>query len=429
MISIETIKEIIKSNEEFILKEIKNIIKRENIFFSSGARKVNTIFGVRRSGKTFLLYDLFKENSASSLYIDFEDERLKDISGQDLEKLKEGFFELKPHLLEKPRSVFLFLDEIQNVTGWEKFARRIVEREGINVYIAGSSSRITPSRVHSSLRGRAWSIEIYPFSFKEFLKTRNVDLENSIYGKNKVLIKNFLMEYLKWGGFPEISFSESDFAKAKTLKEYLDAMFFKDLVERFDITNILLLETLKENLFSSFSTKFSLTSFYKNYKDKFPFSKDSLFSYYKYFLESMLIFETRIFSDSAFKRMRNLPKIYLVDTGLSRKVRGSDYGRLLENAVFLELKRDGYDIYHFEENGECDFILKKEGNALRTIQVSWELVDNNRERELRGLIEACRFLKLSEGTIITYDQEETFSENNMIISVIPYWKWLSKKDL
>lgn len=233
MISSETIKEIIKSNEDFILNEIKNIVQRENIFFSSGVRKVNIIYGVRRSGKTFLLYDLFKKNSSNSLYIDFEDERLRDINAQDLEKIKEGFFELKPYLLENKEVSFLF-DEIQSMDGWEKFARRIVERERINVYAAGSSSRITPPKVHTSLRGRAWSIEIYPFSFTEFLTSKNIDLESSIYGKNKIIIKRNLLEYLKWGGFPEISFLESDFAKNKVLKEYLDAMFFKDLVEPSD---------------------------------------------------------------------------------------------------------------------------------------------------------------------------------------------------
>jgi len=108
--------------------------------------------------------------------------------------------------------------------------RRIVERDRVNVYIAGSSSRIIPSKIHTSLRGRAWGIEIYPFSFTEFLKTKDVDLKGSIYGKKKLLIKKYLKDYIKWGGFPEISFVESEFAKTKILKEYLDAMFFKEWI-------------------------------------------------------------------------------------------------------------------------------------------------------------------------------------------------------
>ena len=426
MISTETIKEIIISNEEFILNTVQEIVKRENILFPTSLHKVNIIFGVRRSGKTFLLYNLFKENKDHALYIDFEDERLKDVSASDLEKIKDCFLELKPHLLKDRRVTFLF-DEIQSVDEWEKFARRVVEREGINLYVTGSSSKMMPLKIHTSLRGRAWSVEIHPFSFREFLKAKKIDLDQSVYGRSKVLVKTHLLEYLKRGGFPEVSLLKSDFEKTKVLKEYIDAMFFKDLLERFNITNIQLLETLKEGLFSSFSAKFSLTAFYKNYKDKFPFSKDSLFSYYKYFQESMLIFETRVFAGSVYKRLRNLPKIYLVDTGLARRVKTVDYGRLLENAVFLELRRGGFEIYHLEENGGCDFVSKRE-DIIKTIQVTWELGENNREREIQGLIRSCKALGVEEGLIITYDQEEIFDQDDIKIEILPFWKWVSRKD-
>lgn len=423
MIGTEILKEIIKSNEEYILNNIKNIIKREQTFSPPGIHKVNIIYGVRRSGKTFLLYQLFKANSPNSLYIDFEDERLKNIVSSDFEKVKEAFFEMKPSLLEQKEIFFLF-DEIQDIEGWEKFVRRIVEKERIGVYVAGSSSTITPLKIHTALRGRAWSIALYPFSFVEFLRTKNIALADSFYGKTKIIIKKYLLDYLKWGGFPEISFLESDFSRTKILKEYMDAMFFKDLVEKFHVTNILLLESLKEGLFSSFSAKFSLSSFYKNYKQKFPFSKDSLFSYYKHFLDSMLIFETRIFSTSAYKRTRNLPKIYLVDTSLARRVTSLDSGRLLENAVFLELKRKGFEIFYYQEEGECDFIVKKDGNKPEAIQVTWELQDRNREREIKSLVRCCKSLGIKRGTIITYDQDEAIAEDNIKINVIPFWKWI-----
>lgn len=425
MVSAEKLKDIIISNEDFILNEIKKIVHRENICFPSEARKVNIIYGVRRSGKTFLLYDLFQRNRNHALYFDFEDERISGMTAQDLEKIKESFFELKPHLLEKQaekQPIFFLLDEIQNVEGWEKFARRAAEKDGISVFVAGSSSAITPRKIHSSLRGRAWSIEISPFSFTEYIKAKNIKPITSPYGRNKIFLKKYLHDYLKWGGFPEIASLQSDFEKNKVLKEYLDAMFFKDLVERYQTTNILLLETLKESLFSAFSAKFSLSSFYKNFKDKFPFSKDSLFSYYKYFLESMLIFEARIFSPSAYKRMRNLPKIYLVDTGLARKVKTADSGRLLENAVFLSLKRKNYDIYYFEEKSECDFVAKIAEGEYEAFQVTWELAENNREREIKGLMDACKYLGLEKGTIITFDQEEEIVREGIRIEVKPFWK-------
>ena len=428
MISSELIKDIIKSNEEFILNEITGIVPRKDIieptkFASDNLRKVNILHGVRRSGKTFLLYDIFQENKESSLYIDFEDERLRDIELDDLDLIKESFFELKPHLIDT-KKVFFLLDEVQNIDGWERFARRITERENIIVYAAGSSSKITPKNIHTSLRGRAWGIEVFPFSFPEYLQIKGLDLKSSVYGKNKVLIKNALSDYLTWGGFPEVSLVDSEFEKKKILREYLDAMYFKDLVEKYEISNIPLLETLKENIFSSFSAKFSLTAFEKKYRGSFPFSKDYLYSYYNNFIESMLVFETRLFTSSAYKRRRNPPKVYLVDTGLTRNVGTVDYGRLLENAVFLELKRKGGEIFHADQNGECDFVVKDQTGEIHAIQTTWELGEHNKEREIKGLVKTCEKLTIRDAEIITFNQEASYTKNNIKVNIVPFWKWL-----
>ena len=424
MISKELLKEIIVSNEEFITQQIKKIIKREGISFPEILNKVVILYGVRRSGKTYILYDLFKKYKSQALYIDFEDERLTDFETRDFEVLKEAFLELKSHLIGK-EIIFLF-DEIQNIEGWEKFCRRITERENIKIFVAGSSSRIMPMEIHTSLRGRAWSIEITPFSFREYLRLKGINIKDKkiIYGSKKALIKNFFSEYIKWGGFPEVSLLKSDFEKRKVIKEYLEAMFFKDLVERFNITNIHLLKILTEKLFSSFSLKFSLTAFYKQYKEKFPFSKDTLFSYYNYFLESMLIFEIRKFSESSYKRLRNPAKIYLADTGICKKVTSADQGRVLENIVFLGLRKIREEIFYFDENRECDFIVKDNQGKLFPYQVTLELKEENREREIDGLTEACKRLKIKEGTIFTYDEEDSIVAEGIHIKIIPVWKWL-----
>ena len=427
MISSELIKDIIKTNEEFILHEITDIVPRldiiEQIKFASGnLKKVNILHGVRRSGKTFLLYNIFQKNKGSSLYIDFEDERLRDIEIDDLDLIKESFFELKPYLIDK--KVFFLLDEVQNVVGWERFARRITERENITVYAAGSSSRITPKNINTSLRGRAWGIEVFPFSFQEYLQIKGLKLKSSVYGKNKVLIKNALSDYLTWGGFPEVSLVDSEFKKKKILKEYLDAMYFKDLVEKYEISNIPLLETLKDNIFSSFSAKFSLHAFEKKYRGSFPFSKDYLYSYYNNFKESMLVFETRIFTSSAYKRRRNPPKLYLVDTGLTRNVGTADYGRLLENAVFLELKRKGKEIFYADYNGECDFIIEDKTGENLAVQVTWELGEHNKGREIKGLVKTCEKLDIKDAEIITFAQEDSYKKNNIKVNTIPFWKWI-----
>ncbi|MFH1938825.1 MAG: DUF4143 domain-containing protein, partial [bacterium] len=227
--------------------------------------------------------------------------------------------------------------------------------------------------------------------------------------------------------FPEVLLLKSDLEKRKVIKEYLEAMFFKDLVERFNITNIHLLKTLTEKLFSSFSTKLSLTAFYKQYKEKFPFSKDTLFSYYNYFLESMLIFEIKKFSESSYKRLRNPAKIYLADTGICKKVTSADLGRVLENVVFWGLRKKGEEIFYFDENRECDFIVKDNQGKLFPYQVTLELKEENKEREIAGLIEACKRLDIKEGIIFTYDEEGSAVAEGINIQILPVWKWLLKE--
>lgn len=424
MITKELLKEIIVSNEEFILNEIKEIVERESVSFPEKLKKVMILYGVRRSGKTYVLFDLFNKNKDCSLYVDFEDERLSGFEAKDFEVLKDSFLELKPHLLGK-EIVFLF-DEVQNVNGWERFCRRIVERENTKVYVSGSSSKIMPMEIHTSLRGRAWSVEITPFSFREFISLKGIDRNDKsfIFGKRKVLIKKYFSEFTKWGGFPEVLLLKSDADKRKVIREYFEAMFFKDLVERFNITNIPLLKSLTEKLFSSFSLKLSLTAFYKQYKGKFPFSKDTLFSYYNHFLESMLIFEVRKFSESSYKRLRNPAKIYLVDTGICKKVSSTDSGRILENIVFLELRKKGNEIFYFEEEGECDFIVKTGSGEFLAYQVTLELKEVNREREIKGLIEACRRINRKNGIIFTHDEEGSEVIEGINIKILPVWKWL-----
>lgn len=429
MLTKAAIKEVIVSNEEFILQKVRNIIRRNDVRFPESLNKTVILFGVRRSGKTFILFDLFRQYRERSLYIDFEDERLAGFQVKDFELLRSSFLELKPDRANG-ETVFL-LDEVQNVKGWEMFCRRMVEREKAKVFASGSSSRMMPFEIHTGLRGRVWSVEVLPFSFVEYLTIRNLDLreKDSLYGKRSIALRNYFSEYLTWGGFPEISLTESEFEKKKLLKEYFSAMFFRDMVERYHMTNMPLLDALTDKLFTSFSTRLSLNSFYKQYKDKFPFSKDMLFRYYKDFLSSMLVFEVRKFSESTYKRMRNPAKIYMVDTGLCRRVGSEDSGRLLENAIYLELRRRNCEAFYFEEGVECDFIAKTEESKFMAIQVAFELHEQNREREIGGLVAACEHLGIKEGVVLTYDgDEEEFKVGKITVNVAPAWRWLISRD-
>lgn len=423
MISKAILKDIIVSNDQFIQQQVKDIVVRKDIALPEALKKAVVFYGVRRSGKTFILFDLFKKYMDCALYVDFEDERLTEFDVRDFERLREAFLELKPELIGK--ELAFFLDEVQNIEGWERFCRRAVERESIRIFVTGSSSKMMPQEIHTELRGRAWGIEVLPFSFREYLDSKGIAIEHrDAYGPGKAVIKKHFYDYMKWGGFPEVSYLGSDLERMKLLREYLGAMFFRDLVERYSITNITLLDALTDRLFSSFSLKFTPSSFYKQYKDKFPFSKDLLFRYYKYFLQSMLVFEVRMLSESTYKRMRNPAKLYLVDTGLCKRVSSADAGRLLENVVYLELRRRGHEVYYFEAKRECDFVIKGEDEGLMPIQVCYELTGDNRKREIEGLVEACRWVGKNEGTLLTYDEEEEFDSDGIKIKVRPVWKWL-----
>jgi len=426
MISKNLIKEIILSNRSFILESVSGIVPRVAAEIAAPGKTV-IMHGIRRSGKTFILYDIFRRNLDAALYLDFEDDRLAGFTAADFLTVQDAFLELRPETAG--RIVYLF-DEIQHVEGWERFCRRVTERETAAVYVTGSSSRLMPLEVDTAIRGRAWSVTVFPFSFSEFLQLRmgKLDANELLYGTGKVETKRLFAEYAKWGGFPETVLAADPLDKTKLLKEYLRAMFFRDLVERYGMTNIALFDALADKLFSSFSTRLSLTAFYRQYKDLFPFSKDLLFQYFHNFEESMLIFAVRKFSESSYKRNRNPVKIYPADTGLCRRVASEDAGRILENIVFIELARQGMEVYYFEEKQECDFIVKNgDGAGFAAFQVCQELTDENRRREVGGLIAACRHLNVNEGTILTDDQEWEEDVEGVKIRVLPVWRWLIDK--
>ncbi|MFH0807680.1 MAG: ATP-binding protein [Elusimicrobiota bacterium] len=424
MINKSILKEILLTNEEFIKTRAGKLVPRVNIKLPSELNKVIIFYGVRRCGKTHILYDLFLKNKDNSFYMDFEDERLQGFKLEDFENLRESFFEIKPNLINK--EINLFLDEVHNIPGWEKFARRMVEKENARIFVTGSSSKIMPREIQTSLRGRSWSIEVNTFSFLESLSIKNVKLEKhpALSSSLKLHIKNYFNDYLHWGGFPEVLLLSDDYEKGKILNEYMEAMFFKDLVERFNVSNTRLLSMLMETLFSSFAAKFSLTSFYKKNKQNLPFSKDTLFAYYKHFLESMLVYEVRIFSESSYKRQRNPSKLYLADLGLCKRTASADLGRMLENLVFLNLRKNNREVYYFSEINECDFIVKDYKGLFTSFQVTHELSDNNRARELDGLVSACERLKLKEGLLLTSGQEDSITYKKHKVKILPVWKWL-----
>jgi predicted AAA+ superfamily ATPase len=421
----ESKKEIFKILiNEFHESRLPAVLKRD-LTIPLLSNKIITITGSRRAGKTFFFYQLISElrqqtPSERILYVNFEDDRILPLSLKDLNELLEAYFELHPEV--KENKFFLFLDEIQNIEGWESFVRRIYDKENVNIYITGSSSKLLSREIATSLRGRTLEYKIYPLNFNEFLKFKGIDLKPDFaYSKVRYRIKKLLNEYINFGGFPEVVTANDDL-KLSILKNYFNLVIYRDLVERFAIRNVKLLKDMLKFLLTNVSTTFSINAYFHSLQPQYHFSRETILEYLSYLEEIEVIQIIPIFSYSIKVQQVNQKKIYVLDNGLRNAVSfrfSQDEGRLVENTVFNQLKRKGVDVYYWKKKGEVDFVVRENGK-LTAINVSYgQKLD---EREVNGLLEFKDTFKgeVKRLLIITRDMEKTEKG----IDYIPLWKWL-----
>jgi|Deesub1362A_J573_1020465.scaffolds.fasta_scaffold00005_385 hypothetical protein len=419
----ETIKELIILSQEQEVKLIKRDLK---IHF---AGRINSIIGPRRAGKTFFIYQnikqLKKKNKDKIIYINFEDERLLPIKKQDLDLILEAYYELYPE--NKGEKLYVFFDEIQAAPHWQYFVRRLHDQENIEICITGSSSRLLSKEIATQLRGRTLTYFIFPYSFKEFLKAKGIALERHFeYKPILYKIKKLLEEYTEFGGFPEIT-DKDDLLKTKILQEYFDLIFYKDLVERYKIRNFDIVKEIQLYLVNNFSSYFSTNKYYKLLKSQGKkVSKNTLFTYISCIEDINFAFLVPKYGKLK-EQFANPKKVYIIDTGLINAVAfkvSKDIGRLYENIVFIELKRRGKEVYYWKNKYECDFLVKEREKIKEAIQVCYEITEENKEREVNGIVEAMEEFKLKEGLVITGDHEgeETIKDKKIVYK--PLWKWL-----
>lgn len=389
-----------------------NLVVREVDRSVIETRKITAISGIRRSGKSTLLKQIAK-NLKGYYYLNFEEERLIDFSHADFNMLYEVFLE---NFGEQKTFIF---DEIQNVYGWEKFVRRIFDERN-KVFITGSNAKLLSSELATSLTGRHLKLELFPFSFKEFLLQKNIAIKDFYDTKEKSSMVNYLKAYLKLGGFPEIVISQN----VEELKQLYQDVLLKDLIVRFKIRDV---KAFRELALFLISNAASLASF-NNLKKLLGFKSVTTVKNHVDFLEeAYLIFSVPKFDYSLKKQIINERKIYAIDTGIINSVAFSfseNLGHILENAVYIELKRRGYSIYYHRDKKECDFLIKQGTRITQAIQVTETLNMKTKDREIDGLVEAMKYHRLSGGAIITFDQEEEFKIKNRLIKIIPIWKWL-----
>ena len=359
------------------------------------------ITGIRRSGKSTLLHQLLKK-LPNFYYLNFEDTRLISFEPSDFVKLDQVFNE------EFGSSEFYILDEVQNVKGWEIFVRSRLDRHK-KLFITGSNASLLSKELGTRLTGRHINIEIFPFSFQEALRFMGQDPSH----------KSFETYFYK-GGFPEYL----KYNNLEILRELLLDILYRDIISRYNIRETRALQEMTLYLLTNIGKEFS----YNSLKKMFGFgSVNTPISFISYLEDSYLLFTISKFDYSLKKQLVNAKKVYSVDNAMSIANSASftsDKGRMLENIVFLALLRTYREIYYFREKGECDFLVKVDGVLKIAIQVTYELNEDNKRRELEGLTEAMEKLGIEEGFILTYGQEDELTIEGRTIKIKPAWKWI-----
>ncbi len=404
---------------EILLAEFRNTLNNIHYFvrrdyaFPKAMHIIKVALGMRRTGKTWFLYqtiqDLLAQNVPldSILYLNFEDDRLLPMDQQGMAALLESFYSLFPE--NHQRQCYLFLDELQNVQDWQLVIRRFLDTKKAEIFLTGSSAKLLSKEIATSLRGRSLAIEIWPYHFGEYLRANQIEIPSKPIGRMVLdIYGKHLNEYMKKGGFPAVQVLTENWHR-EALQNYVETVIFRDVIERYGVTNISLLKYLAHSLLKNFACTFSVNKFFNDIKSQgFEAAKDTIYNYLTYLEDAFLIATVPVYTESLRRRQITAKKIYAVDTGLIQANVFSQHenaGRLLENLIYHDLRRANKKIFYYVTSSgyEIDFLTQSPEGKKELIQVVWNMSDpKTREREKRALHEAEEELNIP-GKII--DQE------------------------
>jgi len=420
--------------DDFQERDFPELVARDNAF-SEIPGKADVAIGMRRTGKTFFCYQKMKElldtgvKRQQVIYLNFEDERLLDFSVKDFQSILDVYYGRFPE--NKDLKCYFFFDEIQRIDQWEMFIRRLLDTEKVRIFLTGSSSKLLSTEIATSLRGRSLSTEIFPFSFTEYLNAKGLFAKppQNFSSRTAATLRRAITDYLEAGGFPEV-LDLGPNLRVEVLQSYINSVILKDVIERHRVSNVIALKHLVSHIMHAPGGKFSVNRFYNTLKSMaVKCTKNSLYEYLDHLLDAYLLYRVPIHSHSEKARMLNPPKMYTVDTGLLNAMafrKSANNGPLLENLVFLHLRRKGYESEYVNtrDGNEADFFARhKISRKVFLIQACWDMTDQNTfNRELRGLQSAMNELSIDSGTIVTWDDETNLEKEN--INVVPVWKWL-----
>jgi len=407
-------------------------IKSRELELPVDVSKAITVFGLRRVGKTYLLYQTVKKligqiSIENIFYINFEDYRLDGITSKDLSRIVELYRKYNP----EAKRMYLFFDEIQNVNGWERFVRRLLDRRDVRVFVTGSSSKLFSREIATSLRGRSLSFRLFPLSFREFLVFKGFKIKEPLIEDDRGRIMKYLEEYLEFGGFPE-TVDYDEHLKLRTLQEYLEMVVYRDMVERYGIEKVQVMKALIRLAVKNFSRRMSVRSLHASLSSGTSLSKNTVYEYFSYLEDTGFILPIRKFSFSEKEVIRSVSKLYIVDNGFPRIYGQKDLGHRMENAVAVELLRRKHyfnptvDVYywHDRQQREVDFVVTEGFEVKELIQVCYDIDDmDTKKRETDAMIKASEILRCKNLKIITYDYQGTEVIKGKEIKFIPLWKW------
>jgi uncharacterized protein len=382
---------------------------------------LNYVFtGLRRAGKSYMMYNIIRQlldsgySKQEILYFNFEDDRIATIEAKDLDKIKlcyQEMYESKP---------IFFLDEIQIVDHWEKFARRLVD-QGYRVFVTGSNAKMLSNEIATTLGGRFMIKNIFPYSFTEFLLSQGIDIsdKNFIYKHRNDTIRMY-ETYFRFGGLPELS-KISD--KRSWLSNLYQKIFLGDIITRYQVRNSFALQILIRKLAESIKQPISynrLAHIISSSGKKI--STDTVIDYLEYMKESWLIFSVENIAAKLADKFSNR-KYYFTDNGILNLFLIDPLTALLENQVALELRRlYGSDVYYYNNGVEVDFFVLEKQLA---IQVSYSIKNiETHKREINALLKMAKHIDVSDMLILTKDDEDIIEGESYRIKVIPVWKWL-----
>lgn len=421
---------------DFQGKSFSFVLPREIDILPSN--KIRTVVGPRRTGKTYLMYKQINDLESSGIkrnqiiYLNFENPLLYDLNFRQIREIIELHWSLFPETINK--KLYIFIDEPQVIKNWEVSIREIYDDFDCHLFLTGSSSKLSSKEIATSLRGRAVTSLLLPLSFKEFLKFREFD-ENPdrLSTKSRAKLMSLFDEYLRFGGYPEIALEQNETEKLKTLKDYFDLVVYKDLVERYSIKNTKLIKWLIDYLVASLAKETSVNNIYNTLRsNQMKISKNTLYEYFSMLEDSFFIFALRRFDYSIKNEGLSIPKIYLDDHGFLNLFSIEDFGKRMENIVYLELvreqqKRPLQKINYWKsiDNKEVDFIVRENKTVKQAIQVCYNINDERtKQRETTSLVKCLDYFKLKEGLIITKDAQYEEKVAGKRIKIVAIADWL-----